>query len=180
MKNNLLKDLSTPAGFEQGIRGEVQSMDEQGDMSSEIAPGASENAVLKQAEGFADLVLQAEREVGAGGPTPAVDLIVEQVMQHDRENNPVDGDVPTVIGGMAAALQIASPELRSMIMQRAGNPDTFMPLQEEGMQQGMQQTPLAGLAEPMPMAPPMEGGIDPSRPSMSKMDQVSPLRSLMK
>lgn len=176
MKNNLLKDLSAPAGFEQGIRGEVQSMDEQGDMSSEVVPGASENAVMKQAEGFADLILQAEREIGSGGPTPAVDLIVDQVMQHDRENNPVDGDVPTVIGGMAAALQIASPELRSMIMQKAGNPDTFMPLQEEGMQQA----PLAGLADTMPMAPPMDGGLDPSRPSMSKMDQVSPLRSLMK
>ena len=171
MNKNILKDLSTPDGFEQGIRGPIEpGMDE-------IASGASENAVMKQAEGFADLVLQAEREVDAGGATPAVDAIVEQVMLHDRENRPVSGDVPTVIGGMAAALQIASPELRNLIMQKAGNPDTFMPLQDGAMEQA---PPLAGLADPMPMAPPMDGGIDPGRPAMSKMDKVSPLRSLMK
>ena len=172
MNPSILKNLTTPAGFEQGIRGPIEpGMDQ-------IASGASENAVMKQAEGFADLILQAEREVEAGGATPAVDAIVEQVMNHDRENRPVSGDVPTVIGGMAAALQIASPELRDMIMQRAGNPETFQPLQGEEALQPMQ-APLAGLSDMAGIAPDMGMGIDSGRPAMSKVSNASPLRSLM-
>jgi hypothetical protein len=181
---DVLGNLSIPAGMEQGIRQPVDMVDPQGNMSQEIMPGASEDAVMKQAEEFADLILQAEREVEAGGPTPSVDAIAEQVMLQDRENSPVAGDVPTVIGGMAAALQIASPELRSLIMERAGNPESFSSLADNPQLVIDQQppTPLAGLSDFEGMPPQVNSGMEmePGRPAMSKMDRVSPLRSLMK
>lgn len=183
---DVLGNLSIPDGMEQGIRQPMDMVDQQGNMSNEIMPGASQDAVMKQAEEFADLILQAERELEEGGETPSVDAIAEQVMLHDRENSPVSGDVPTVIGGMAAALQIASPQLRSMIMERAGNPEAFSALENSPEliidQQQPQGNALAGLNDFQEMPPqggmqmPMEAG----RPVMSKMDQVSPLRSLMK
>jgi len=182
---DVLGNLAPPPGFEQGIRQPVETMDAQGNMSSEVMPGAAQDAVMKQAEEFADLILQAERELESGGPTPSVDAIAEQVVLHDRENSPVSGDVPTVIGGMAAALQIASPELRSMIMERAGNPEAFSALENSPeliIDQQPQGNALAGLNDFQEMPP--QGGMDMAmeagRPAMSKMDQVSPLRSLMK
>jgi len=176
MKPSVLNNLTTPAGFEQGIRGPAS--EGMGMGMDEISSGASEGAVMKQAEGFADLILQAEREVDSGGPTPSVDAIVEQVMNHDRESRSVSGDVPTVIGGMAAALQIASPELRDVIMQKAGNPAAFQPLQEQQSLQS-QQAPLSGLSDMAGISPDMGMNVDSGRPAMSKMNSASPLRSLM-